>query len=265
MLSVHPLTDGYPVSGWDAREVNRLADVAQIVVAQLSSPCVWSGNYRHEDNFAGAAWLALDYDEGVSIEEACELLAPYSYILGTTKSHQKEKQKSEDSPVKPACDRFRVFLPFDRPLYDLDIFRFNMKLATRFFKSDPQPIDGGRVWQRCRQIVKHQENRAAWSTVDEVPEEETRAYRTAKADEYKALRQHNKTLPPWVAHFMRHGALPGERNKSLYFAACALLEYGWPQREARAKLLKVPGIAAHEKFETTFKSACKRVGQDYDR
>ena len=49
--------------------------------------------------------IAFDIDTGMTIEEAKNLLTPYTYIIATTRSHQKEKNG------ETKCDRFRIILP----------------------------------------------------------------------------------------------------------------------------------------------------------
>jgi len=48
--------------------------------------------------------IAIDIDEGTTLQEAIDLLQQYTYILYTTKSHQIEKNGK-------MCDRFRIVMP----------------------------------------------------------------------------------------------------------------------------------------------------------
>ncbi len=64
--------------------------------------------YRHTKNFKdGNTVVILDVDDGMTIEEAKQMLAERDLkaLLITTKSHQ--KQKGDHAP----CDRFRIILP----------------------------------------------------------------------------------------------------------------------------------------------------------
>ena len=58
------------------------------------------GHRRAESFISGQNMVAFDIDEGMTIEQAIEILKPYTYIIYTTKSHG----------IKPN-DRFRILLP----------------------------------------------------------------------------------------------------------------------------------------------------------
>lgn len=64
-----------------------------------------------QENYQGVLGLALDYDDGVpTIEDAKKLFKDYNYLIYTSTNHLKEKSG------KPACERFRVILPFNPDL-----------------------------------------------------------------------------------------------------------------------------------------------------
>ena len=73
----------------------------------------YSFNYWGDENtcskkaYKGMFGIILDVDEGMTIEEAKETYIEYKYIIHTSTSHQVDKGD------KPACDRFRIMLPFD--------------------------------------------------------------------------------------------------------------------------------------------------------
>jgi hypothetical protein len=75
-------------------------------------------NYRSGKNCIEAGnIIVLDVDEGISISQAEEKLQGLTYLIATTKSHQKEKRDK-------VCDRFRVFLPTVTNLpHDNEIFK----------------------------------------------------------------------------------------------------------------------------------------------
>jgi hypothetical protein len=60
-------------------------------------------NYLREQNL-----FIIDVDDGLSIEDAKSLFSDYTYLISTTKSHQKEKKKGNEMVT---CDRFRLILP----------------------------------------------------------------------------------------------------------------------------------------------------------
>lgn len=67
-------------------------------------------NYRNKSNYKNYSdVLILDIDDGISTSEAKRIFEPFSYIIATTKSHQKDKNGK-------VCDRFRVIIPTDTPI-----------------------------------------------------------------------------------------------------------------------------------------------------
>lgn len=71
----------------------------------------FENGHRKADNYLNYSDLIiLDIDEGLTIKEAKKIFCAFDYILATTKSHQKQKDK------KAPCDRFRIILPTDTPI-----------------------------------------------------------------------------------------------------------------------------------------------------
>jgi len=136
MLSVHSVESGFPSSGFETVECD-LTTSCNYIASNVWSPIVWAGSSRSEDNYACASFCVLDYDEERTIEEVKKQLRHmgYAYVLGPTKSHGIAKSG------KPACDRFRVLIPFSSTIWDADTFRWNMKRAIGEFGSDPMAYD----------------------------------------------------------------------------------------------------------------------------
>ena len=69
------------------------------------SPFIFTGDYRSSDNYIKcfSNCIVLDFDDGYTMEEFKES-ADFAYAIGTTKSHNKEKNGI-------VCDRFRVIIP----------------------------------------------------------------------------------------------------------------------------------------------------------
>ena len=67
--------------------------------------------HRHKDRFIeGQNLISFDIDEGMTLEEVKNILHEYTYLIYTTKSHQKEKNGF-------VCDRFRILLPTKTEFY----------------------------------------------------------------------------------------------------------------------------------------------------
>jgi len=87
-------------------DLNANFDLEDIFTHHNYSLNVWKDGRCCKQNYIGMTGIALDFDEGVTLDQARERFAPYIYIIHTTTSHQVTKGKN------PPCDRFRVILPF---------------------------------------------------------------------------------------------------------------------------------------------------------
>lgn len=111
------------------------------------SPCIWKDGIRHQSNFIRADYCVLDFDDGeMSLSQAINTFCDMKCIIGTTKSHQKEKHGI-------VCDRFRVLLEWEEPITDLRIYRFNMHNFMKNYPCDKKCKDGGRFFYPCNDIV----------------------------------------------------------------------------------------------------------------
>ena len=68
------------------------------------------GHRRAESFISGQNVVGFDIDDSMPLAEAIELLKPYTYLIYTTKSHQKEKNGK-------ILDRFRIILPTKNTFY----------------------------------------------------------------------------------------------------------------------------------------------------
>lgn len=69
-----------------------------------------NGHRRAESFISGQNVIGFDIDDSMSLSEAIELMKPYTYLIYTTKSHQKEKNGK-------ILDRFRIILPTKTTFY----------------------------------------------------------------------------------------------------------------------------------------------------
>ncbi len=123
-------------------------------------------NYRLNENFIQANVVVLDFDDGFPLLRAIEKFQSFKCVIGTTKSHQKEKTTNAGK-VKPACDRYRVFLFPENPILSLEEYWATVKgLADYLVGKDYDPIrdknllpfdpasfTGTTPYMPCREIV----------------------------------------------------------------------------------------------------------------
>lgn len=151
MISYHYAKDQTGAAyarGFKTADTNDVMRLSTAICGWVWSPCVWTGGVRRQENFTRADWCVLDFDDGeMGLEEACETFCDMVHLIGTTRSHRKEKGG-------PPCDRFRVLLKFDRPVTDLREYRYNMKKIIARYPADPAPKDGARFFFPCTMIVQ---------------------------------------------------------------------------------------------------------------
>ena len=161
MFSVHPnkngkaheYANGFKVLGNPEFDDEwRMDYIERAITSRVWSPACFAGGVRLEKNFLGAHICALDFDApNTPLDCAIQQFKNYSHIIGTTKSHQKEKNGV-------TCDRYRVVLWFDRLATDLAEYKHNMTLQISTYYADKACKDGARFFFPCKEIVSSNGN-----------------------------------------------------------------------------------------------------------
>lgn len=146
-ISISRVKSGYPLYYYPV-EVKSFKDLAHHVTNCVWSPIVWKLGKRKTENFSFSDFIGLDFDESLTIDFVTKILKSQNlkYLLGTTKSHQLEKSG------KPACDRFRVIIPWKSRVTDFNTYRQNLERLSRMLPGDIACRDGARIFQPCREI-----------------------------------------------------------------------------------------------------------------
>lgn len=97
------------------------------------SPYYYKHKQKNSDGWSNSRQdlLILDIDDGMSIDEVMKMLEHHTYLMYTTKSHQKEKQGT-------VCDRFRLIIPAENIPKEEDVYFTMLRLLRHKFKSDEQ-------------------------------------------------------------------------------------------------------------------------------
>jgi hypothetical protein len=100
--------------------------------------------YRSEKYFiSGANMVAFDIDDGLELTRAKSLLENYTYIIYTTRSHQKDKNGF-------VCDRFRIIMPTKQTYYlepsQYKEFYINLESRLGLDANDIQTRNVSRLW-----------------------------------------------------------------------------------------------------------------------
>jgi hypothetical protein len=104
------------------------------------SAATFVGDRRKKDACEKVTALVLDYDGGATIDEAELLWGKYFGLLHTTPSHRHDGQG----------DRFRVILPFDRPVTPAEYAQIwlwaKAECEAAGHEIDEAPKDPSRFW-----------------------------------------------------------------------------------------------------------------------
>lgn len=206
------------------------AAFAETIVRNIWSPIIWKDGVRTKSNFLYSDYFVLDFDAGKPIKEMIDFCTDMkvSAIIGTTKSHQKEKV-APSGKLTPACDRYRVIFKAASRCTDSELYRYNLGIMAEHFGCDESCSDAARFFYPCvdiafRQVV--QVGTVAWLPFDAdyVPERVR----------YEARREKNRELgktgilPVWMRSILNgEEVVEQERHKTVLRLGIILGEMGW--------------------------------------
>jgi len=158
---------------FEAIDVGNFEKLAPIITKSNYSLGVFKDSTRNLDSFQSAEAIGLDFDAGMSLDEAKEAFKDFNHIIATTKSHQIEKKGL-------VADRFRVILQLDSPITDRETFEATwFDLASKFPACDKACKDASRFFYPSKSIesvntkgkkvtptVRAIENDEPWQVVD---------------------------------------------------------------------------------------------------
>jgi hypothetical protein len=257
-ISVHPQNKGPFVNGYNQSHVDRDM-LCEIITTRVWSHLLWAGGYREEFAFVGSYYAVFDIDEGMTKDEARHIFADYAYILGPTKSDGKTKWTPNHGNVK-ACDRFRVVVPWETPIWNAEVYRYNMKQVATTVGADTQAVDAARCWQPCKSILVDKRDGKSMHVFPVVPEEHTDKAVETKAEKARKHYASTKTLPVYVRQVLAGKVKRGDTNAKLFRACCFLFQNGFTYAEVTQLLERVPALAEHSHLQSTVKSAALKVG-----
>lgn len=238
------------------RELTGYRSLESVMSQHVWSAIVWENGDRAELNFRGASFAVLDFDTPeMPLREALNTFSDSCHIIGTTKSHQKEKNGV-------ICDRYRVVLPFTQEITDLAQYRFNMRLFYNKYPCD-KCIDGARYFFPCTEIVSVVSDGYKQDVIEGREEQPVSIYTEewAKAG----------AMPAMVNHARQILIPPGKRNTYFYGLAKDLVRCGYSDEQIlkvfrHSKTYKDCWSDTYEReLKETIKSARKRAMQDDGR
>lgn len=129
-----------------ATEVSSIQELAKLITTGPYCLGTYRDNYRNKSNFIQCQAIALDFDEGLTIDAAVEEFKDYRHIIAPSRSHQKEKNGL-------VCDRFRVILFTAQPITDEATYYATwFDVAEAWPQLDPMCKDPSRMWYASTSI-----------------------------------------------------------------------------------------------------------------
>jgi hypothetical protein len=233
--------------GWRGKVVPTAGELAVLVKTYVNSPCLWASGIRKKDNFRLAEWIGLDFDEGLSIDEAKKIFEPHIHVIGTTKSHQVEK-----GGVK--CDRFRVFLKLQTRIKSKEEYEATVGWWIDTYGADKACRDAARFFWPCKEIILFK----GWGRLVPVvqPAKKRPASKIKDVSLYNG--KEHRILPTWIKHVLKDGT-SASRNTVTYKIARDLCKLGYSQAEVSELIMSssLPGC----KIDSFTKAECDRAIQ----
>lgn len=141
--SVDTVTVSYSAQNADGfKSVSLTMDkLADLLKSKFNySPTTYTGEYRNIENAQeGQTAVVLDFDDGMTLEDAKVKFGGIKSIIATTRNHQKEKNGI-------VCDRFRVVMPCRPMTLCSASYAELMVTVIDVFGSDPSCKDISRMY-----------------------------------------------------------------------------------------------------------------------
>lgn len=186
-------------------EISNYSELEKVILSQPYSLAIFKDNLRNKENFLQTELVGLDFDEGVTLQEAEDLLKDYMYVIAPTKSHRKEKNGN-------VCDRFRVILFLSEPITDNATFEATWhSVYEKFPKIDKACKDSCRYFDPSTEVYRFNSKGIKITPVAPKPKE-------VKAPVEVSPGQTGK-LAKRTLEFLTLGTQPGQKHHELYAAA----------------------------------------------
>lgn len=172
----------HPADGYEYVECTTDAFTDLILNAKALSAQKFKDGHRCASNSIGVQnTLWLDFDDGLTIEQAKEKFKDYWYVIYTSMNHQKEKHGL------PACDRFRVVLKVKEPMpKEKDRYQAVMEKIAQDLGADDACKDYSRYYRGNSEAeiwVNTEGDYFDWSFYDKAKEKEQKTtIKIEKAD-----------------------------------------------------------------------------------
>ena len=209
------------------------------------------GKRSNDTALTGFQLIILDIDGGVDLETAKILFSEYTYLIATTRNHQKEKKGKIE-------DRFRIVLPMEYTL-DLDAETYTQMMKNLF---EDLPIEVDKLSDIGRMFFSSAESKY-WYNDGVLFNADKYIPHTQEEDLYKkeGVKLSKKNINGISQWCIRNQS--GGRNNTLIKLAFLLVDKGFTHEEAKEEIKRVnqqfdSPLSQSELERTIFKSLVRK-------
>lgn len=186
------------------QEIESLHELSEVITKTNWSCGIFKDDHRNIENFISSDFMALDIDDGVSIEEAARRLKDYSHIIAPSRNHKKEKNGL-------IADRFRAVVVLDKKIDNKnDYYTTYQKLLELFPEADTACKDPSRLFYPSKEVYNVKTQKERFSVVE---------YKEPKVEQDVTEFIKRGQLSRPTLDLLQFGAPAGTRHSRLYKAA----------------------------------------------
>jgi len=265
-IMYHPQNPERPCSlfakGWKYAYAATVGEIERYITRYRTATAIWKNQTRKKTNFMFAEWICVDVDQGLSLENAKKQVANYVHLIGTTRSHGKEKKDATDPSQTIVCDRYRVYLRLMSRVTDIDMYEATGKRWCKVFQGDSSGALASQMMRPVTQIVSKKFYGKAIVPYADYELIEKKKKKFISRD--RSLNEHyapGKILPGWAENVLRYGCAWNSRDKVIYMLGRDAKKIGLTEDEILARIAnsRIPGCGDKpfdvEKARRTIRSA----------
>lgn len=229
------LEAGAYTHGWSIAPDMPLERMAKCIDGYVWSPIVFKNRHRIASNFLSSHFCALDFDDpDNSLDRALQYFGETRCLVGLSRNHQKQKKD------QPPCDRFRVVIPWDKPIFSSEVYIASMRNAMREMERCAELVPD----RACKDAARFFYPSRVIKIIDGEDLFTQKVVCLAKLQENAKrndqMRERTQTLSPEVITILTRVIPVGERNTTLYLLANRMARAGFEMDTILDKIVHSP-------------------------
>lgn len=207
--------------GWRYRKAETPEELIPIVTRYPNTPILWDSGQRSSRNFLHAVWVGIDIDEGLSLADGLKIFGPYYHLIGTTRSHQKDKGGV-------VADRYRVFLKLNQVCENSLAYKATLSKIVDYVGADKACVDAARIFWPITEVISCKSHGRLVQLIHP-PEQVEPKFRQRRIE--KLARDYHRRIPPFIHDYLTKGCPDGKRNATVFKCAVWLARCGFEENE----------------------------------